>query len=49
MTITTTNEIKEGDQVQLGASSGSASSSKSNSANQGGGIPIPGVGGPPGG
>ncbi len=49
VTITTTNEIKEGDQVQLGASSGSASSSKSNSANQGGGIPIPGVGGPPGG
>lgn len=50
VTITTTGELKEGDKVQLGAtSSSSSSSSNNNNSDPGGGIPIPGAGGPPGG
>lgn len=50
VTITTTGELKEGDQVQLGASSSSSSSgTNNNNSDPGGGIPIPGGGGPPGG
>ncbi len=48
VTITTDGELKDGDQVQLGATS----SSSSNNSNQGGGgiiIPGGGGGGPPGG
>jgi HlyD family secretion protein len=50
VTITTTGELKEGDKVQLGATtSSSSSSSNNNNSNSGGGI-MPGVGGgPPGG
>jgi HlyD family secretion protein len=46
VTITTAG-LKEGDQIVLGASSGTSSSSSS-SNNNGGGIPLPGVGGPGG-
>jgi multidrug efflux pump subunit AcrA (membrane-fusion protein) len=49
VTITTTGELKEGDKVQVGATSSSSSSSSTNSDPGGGGI-MPGVGGgPPGG
>jgi multidrug efflux pump subunit AcrA (membrane-fusion protein) len=50
VTITTTGELKEGDQVQLGAGSSiSSSATKTNNSDPGGGI-MPGAGGgPPGG
>jgi hypothetical protein len=51
VTVTTTGELKEGDKIQLGVGTTSSSSSNStnNSSDPGGGIPIPGAGGPPGG
>jgi HlyD family secretion protein len=51
VTITTIGELKDGDKVQLGASTATSSSSSNNNnnSNQGGGMPIPGAGGPPGG
>jgi HlyD family secretion protein len=51
VTITTTGELKEGDQVQLGATSSSSSSAtNTNNSDPGGGGIMPGVGGgPPGG
>jgi multidrug efflux pump subunit AcrA (membrane-fusion protein) len=50
VTITTSGEIKEGDKVQLGATTSSSSSGSNNNADPGGGGIMPGVGGgPPGG
>jgi RND family efflux transporter MFP subunit len=49
VTITTSGEIKEGDKVQLGATTSSSSAGSNNNADPGGGI-MPGAGGgPPGG
>jgi HlyD family secretion protein len=47
VTITTTEALKEGDQVQLGTAS--SSTSGNNNSNPGSGMPDPGAGGPPGG
>ena len=47
VTITTTGKLAEGDKVELSTSG--SSSSGSNTRNNGGGIQIPGAGGPPGG
>jgi HlyD family secretion protein/macrolide-specific efflux system membrane fusion protein len=46
VTITTTGTLKQGDQVEVGASTGTSSG---NNSGGGGGIGIPGAGGPPGG
>jgi multidrug efflux pump subunit AcrA (membrane-fusion protein) len=51
ITLAAPGELKAGDQLQLGVGSTSSSSSSSSNKNSdpGGGIPIPGAGGPPGG
>jgi HlyD family secretion protein len=49
VTVTTSESLAEGDRVQLSSSSSSSSSSSNSGNNRNQGIPIPGVGGPPGG